>query len=351
MSSDTLRVGFVGLGANCRLRHVPGLLACRDVEITAVANRRMESTLAAAAEFGIARTFDDPRKLVADTEVDAVVIGTWPYMHCELSIAALEAGKHVLTEARMAASADEARRMLEASRARPELVAQIVPSPLGLRADRVVKQLLADGYLGTLREVVVLGMNNAVADPAAPLHWRQVRKYSGVNMLTLGILHETLTRWVPPPSRVTAAGHVFNATRPDPEHEGQTVPVDLPDSLRVLAELPGGAVATYHLSGAVHFGPGAQIHLYGSEGTLKYELAPHDRLVGARRGDMELAEIPVPDDLADGWRVEEEFVAAIRGEGSIEFTDFATGVAYMEFTEAVARSIESGQPVGVASIA
>ena len=53
----------------------------------------------------------------------------------------------------------------------------------------------------------------------------------------------------------------------------------------------------------------------------------------------------IPADQRGDWRVEDEFIGAIRGTESIRLTDFATGVKYMEFTEAVARSAESGQPV------
>jgi predicted dehydrogenase len=269
-----------------------------------------------------------------------VVIGTWPYLHCDITLAALDAGKHVLTEARMAMTAIEAHRMLDASRQHPDLVTQIVPSPLGLRAHRVVKELLADGFIGELREAVILGLNDAVADPSAPLHWRQSAKYSGLNTLALGILHETLVRWIPDPTRVLAQTCLFTPKRKDQE-TGLLQEIGIPDSVHVMTEIPGGARGIYHLSGAVHFGPGLQIHLYGSEGTLKYLLAPEDRLLGARRGDEGLAEIPVPDDKVCKWRVEEEFIAAIRGDGKIEMTDFATGTRYMEFTEAVARSAQS----------
>src|SRR5262245_15931390 len=134
-----LRFGLVGAGANTRSRHIPGLRAIPDVEIVAVCNRRPESTAAAAREFGIARTFDRWEDLVADPAIDAVVIGTWPYLHCPITLAALDAGKHVLTEARMAMTAGEARTMLEAARKHPELVTQVVPSPFGLRAHNRVK--------------------------------------------------------------------------------------------------------------------------------------------------------------------------------------------------------------------
>ena len=341
MTLKLIRVGIVGLGGNCRARHVPGLRACPGVEIAAVANRRRESTRAAADEFAIPKTFDRWEDLVADAEIDAVLIGTWPYLHCPITLAALAAGKHVLCEARMAMNAAEARAMLAASRSRPDLVCQLVPSPLGLRADRVAKQLLGSGFLGELREIVVLATSDVLAEAGTPLSWRQSAALSGVNMLTLGIVHETLLRWVPPPVQVLAQAHAFTRQRLDAA-SGMLVPVGTPDSVQVLTVHAGGARGLYHISGVTRFGPGTQIHLYGSEGTLKYELSPHDRLWAARRGESELHEIPVPPGEEYGWRVEEEFIAAIRGQGPVEFTDFAAGVRYMEFTEAVATSAATG---------
>src|SRR5215469_649961 len=112
MAKHPLRVGLIGAGGNTRLRHIPGLRALPDVEIVAVVNRRSASTQAAAREFGIPRTFERWEELVAHPDIDAVVIGTWPYLHCAITLPALEAGKHVLTEARMAMNAAEAHRML-----------------------------------------------------------------------------------------------------------------------------------------------------------------------------------------------------------------------------------------------
>ena len=87
------------------------------------------------------------------------------------------------------------------------------------------------------------------------------------------------------------------------------------------------------------------------DGVLRYDLL-EDRIFGAHREAGrsavkagELTEIPIPTEKARTWRVEADFVDAIRTGAPIQFTDFATGVAYMEFTEAVARSAEQGEPV------
>src|SRR5438132_1770498 len=151
--AKTLRIGLIGAGANTRSRHIPGLKAIEDVQIVAVCNRRPGSTAAAAREFSIAKSYERWQDLVADPDIDAVVIGTWPYLHCPITLAALEAGKHVLTEARMCLNAAEAHRMLAAAERFPSLVTQIVPSPFGLKGQRVVEELIEKGYLGELREV------------------------------------------------------------------------------------------------------------------------------------------------------------------------------------------------------
>jgi predicted dehydrogenase len=340
-----LRIGLVGAGANTRSRHIPGLRAIPEVEIVAVCNRRPESTAAAAREFGIPRTFDRWEDLVADAAIDAVVIGTWPYLHAPITIAALDAGKHVLTEARMAMTAAEAHGMLAAARSHPKLVAQIVPSPFGLTVDTVVRELLRDGYLGELREVEVTGRSGALAEPSAPLHWRQDAALSGLNMLTLGILHETLTRWVPPPERVLAQVHAFVPTRIDPT-SGVRMQVGTPDSVQVLAVLRGGARAVYQFSGATPVGGGSRIRLYGTLGLLHYDVDA-DVLSGQTANQKAPEVIPIPPAKAGGWRVEADFVDSIRSGTPVRFTDFETGVSYMEFTEAVARSANAGRAVAL----
>jgi predicted dehydrogenase len=323
-----------------------------DVEIVAVCNRRPESTAAAAREFNIPRTFARWEDLVADPGLDAVVVGTWPYLHCPITLAALSAGKHVLTEARLSRDVAEARRMLAAARAHPRLVCQVVPSPFGLKGDRVMAELLGAGFVGPLRQVHVQAFNGALADPDAPLSWRQDAELSGYNLLTLGIVHETLLRWAPPPVRVLAQTHAFIGQRLDPER-GSRRPVGTPDSASVLAELEGGARAVYQLSGVTPLGQAMRIELYGADGALVYDLGA-DRIRGASRTRGataarwdELPEIPIPPEKEDGWRVEADFVGSIREGTPVRRTDFETGVSYMEFTEAVAHSARDGRAVAL----
>ncbi|MFL5340124.1 MAG: Gfo/Idh/MocA family protein [Gemmataceae bacterium] len=376
-----VRIGLIGAGKNTRERHIPGFRALvqaradvqphspqffgrthglageggctegskpkgtnseAEIQILGVCNRRPESTAEVAREYQIPRTYPHWQELVADPEIDAVVIGTWPYLHCPITLAALAAGKHVLTEARMAMNAAEAYRMRDAAKQRPDLAAQIVPSPFGMTADHVVRELIESDYLGELREYHVYSLTGALADPDAPLSWRQDEVLSGLNMLTLGILHETVSRWLPQPSRVVAQTNAFisqRAASPGGVHR----PVGTPDSVQALTQLSTGARGVYQFSGVTPFGQGSGVCLYGSQGTLHYDFT-NDRLYGTQKnGPLEF--IPVAPEKAGGWRVEADFIESIREKKPVRLTDFDTGVAYMEFTEAVAQSALSGVPV------
>jgi len=346
MAADRIRIGIVGAGANTRLRHLPGFRAIPGVEAVGVANRTPASTARVAQEFGIPKQFADWRSLVESKDIDAVMIGTWPNLHCEVTLAALAAGKHVLTEARMARDLTEARKMLAAAKAHPKLVTQVVPSPFGLQCGAAVKRLLDSHYLGSLREVVVIGADDQFWDYSKPLHWRQNPEISGKNVLTLGILHETVSRWVPSVEQVFAQSTVFEALRPVPE-EARNVEVTIPDSVHIVARLEGGARSIYHMSGVALFGPGKQIHLYGSRGTIRVHFGDRERVMIGHSGESAMHEAEIPKELESRWRVEEEFVNAIRGVEPVKLNDFETGVRYMEFTEAVARSAEKNAPVSL----
>jgi predicted dehydrogenase len=343
MDHGVLRIGIIGAGQIARTRHLPGFRAIRGVKVVGVCNLRRESAIRVAREFEIPKTYGSWENLVEDPQIDAVVIGTWPYMHCPITLAALDAGKHVLCQARMAMNAREAGRMYDRARECPLLTTMVVPSPYGLTGDAYMRALIADGFLGLLRELHVHGMANTLADPATPLGWRQITKYSGFNMLNLGILYETVLRWAPPATRVLAQALKLIPVRRDPETR-KKARVGTPDSVQVITEQEGGSVGLYRLSGVVWHEPILAIALYGAQGTLVYDLA-RDEIRGAMAHEPELKPLPIPDSLRGGWQVEEEFVGAIRGERLVTHTDFATGVRYMQFTEAVARSSRHQTPV------
>ena len=347
MINQTIRVGFVGAGANTRKHHIPKLRAQPGVVLVAVANRTKESGERVAREFGIPRVYDDWRDLMRAPDVDAVCIGTWPYVHCAITLAALDAGKHVLCEARMAMDAAEARRMLDGARRAPHLITQLVPAPNTLEVDATLQRLVAEGYVGEVLAVEIRAIQGRFVDPDEPLHWRQDATVSGLNVMSMGIWYEALTRWLPPASRVMAVTKTAVPRRRDVG--GAWHDVRIPDHVDILATLVGGAVANLRFSSVTALAPPSEVWIFGTEGTLRLEVDAR-RLSGGRRGDRERREIPIPAERRIGWRVEEEFVSALRGHEKITRTTFEDGVRYMEFTDAVARSAASGQALDVAEL-
>jgi predicted dehydrogenase len=341
---EVIRVGVVGAGANTVEKHIPNLQAIEGVEIVSVCNRTRESSERVAKQFHIPKVYDNWRELVDAPDTNAIVIGTWPYMHCPVTLAALQANKHVMTEARMAMNLREARQMLEAAKMRPHLVVQVVPSPFTLRVDNTIKRLIAEGYLGDILAIEVRAGGTFI-DRDSPLHWRQDFDLSGFNTMTLGIWYEAVMRWVGEAKRVTALGKTFVPMRRDAS--GNLKAVRIPDHLEVVAEMACGAIAHFQISAVTGLAGGPEAWLFGSEGTLRLA---DGRLFGGRRGDSALTEIPVPPEEEGKWRVEEEFVNAIRGKEKIQLTTFEDGVKYMEFTEAAIRSMAEGRTVAIGDL-
>ena len=115
-------------------------------------------------------------------------------------MAALQAGKHVLCEARMAMNASEARQMLRVKQQWPGLIAMVVPSPMTLRWDRTITRMVTEGYLGKLVAIDARGTIPTFAavhwqgtDKVPAMHWRHDEALSGNNIISMGIFYEVPT--------------------------------------------------------------------------------------------------------------------------------------------------------------
>lgn len=341
MSNQKIRIGIVGAGKNTTSKHIPGLQAIKNVAIVSVCNRSRQSSERVATEFGIPIVYDNWKDLIQADDTDAIVIGTWPYMHYQLTVATLKASKHVMCEARMAMNAQQAYQMYTTSQSYPDLVAQIVPSPMTLSVDQTIQRLISEGYLGDILAIEVRAGNNFL-DPNEVFHWRQNIEFSGLNIMSMGIWYEAVMRWVGTAKCVLAMGKTFVKSRTD--ENGICQAIHIPDHLDVVAEMACGAQLHMQISSVTGLSGMAEAFLFGSAGTLRFS---GGKLYGGKRDDSSLSEIPILENEIGGWRVEEEFINAIRGIETISHSPFDVGVKYMEFTEAVTRSLQSRQTVAL----
>jgi predicted dehydrogenase len=335
-SAKKLRIGIVGAGGIVKQRHLPGLQALPNVQVVAVCNSRIESAQAVAREFDIPEVLHDWADLLDRPDLDIIWIGTPPVLHAPITISALEAGKHVFCQARMAMNLREGREMLAAAQARPQLVTMLCPPPHGMKGGRFFQKLLRDGYVGELWHFRLVADRDTFSDPLAPSHWRQRTELNGINCLTLGIYAEVLERWLGAPRRLHAQMKVSV-----PKRDGYVVHV--PDVVQVFGQWPNGVAGSLEWSGVAQFPPDETLTLYGRDGTLVYNFT-QDEILGARRGDKALRPLAIPPELETSWTVEKDFIDAVVQGGHPE-PSFETGVQYLEFTEAVNLSARGGHAV------
>ena len=336
-----VRIGIIGAGENVRDVMIPAFRRIPECQLVAVANTSLASSQRVATQFDIPKPYPHWKALLDDRDIDAVCIGTWPYMHHTLTLASLEQGKHVLCQARMANTAQEAREMLAASLRHPDLVCQLVPTSGSYRVDNLLRKLLADGFVGDVLSVEVQRVGRGFADTAGELDWRHSQEFSGLNVMNLGATYESMMRWLGRANRVMAMAKVHVPYRRTAN--GQRASATLPDHVDVLYELTSGAQVHMRFSETTGLSSGNQTWIHGSEGTIY--LDDRQNVHGGRRGDKQLREIANPPEGQAVARVEAEFIGAIRGLEPVTMNTFEIGAHYMEWTEAVHRSAMTGQGV------
>jgi predicted dehydrogenase len=340
-NNHKLRVGIVGAGNIVRARHLPALKKHPEVEIVAVSNSAYESSEKFCQEYCPSATpMRNWAELLALPDIDIIWIGTPPVMHSAVTVSALEAGKHVFCQARMSMDLVEAEEMLVASKRYPELVTMLCPPPMGMRSDLLVKKLLAEDYIGHPHHVRLQSFTSNYLDPAAPPHWRQKIEISGLHVLTLGIYIEVLQRWLGDINGVFARGKVINPIR-------QGYEVIIPDLLTVLCAFDNGAEGVLEFSGIDALAPGDRAEIYGSSGTLTYDFGT-DVVQAGKLGDRGLHVVDLPSELETEWRVEEDFLAAVKSKGRVRpHPNFEDGLHYMRVVQAVADSRARNEWVAV----
>jgi predicted dehydrogenase len=351
MAHNQLRIGIIGGGNIVRQRHMPGLQQIEGVEVTAVCNRNYASTRQFAEDYNIPRIVDSWQELVAMDDLDIIWIGTTPYLHCPVTLAALEAEKHVFCQARMCMNLDEARLMRSAARKHPDKVFRICPPPMGMGGDRVMRRLLQqEGYVGDIRQLYLNSVNGQLLDPNLPLHWRLQTEQSGQNVLMVGIYLEVLDRWLGKTLNVTAVNRSWNDMRPHPDTQ-QFVPADLPESVNVVAEMENGSVGVYMFNGVSGHAPGDHLAIWGTEGTLVYDFNPdetQEKIEGGKLEEGALNPVEISEEEQRNWTVESDFIELVRGgQPDTILPDAEAGSRYMAVLDAIHRSAATGQKVAV----
>ncbi|HEY5787167.1 MAG TPA: Gfo/Idh/MocA family oxidoreductase [Microlunatus sp.] len=160
--ADSLRIGVVGTSWWTETFHLAGIASHGKADLVAICGQNRAA--AVADRHGQPRVFTDYRTMIASGLLDAVVVATPDDSHHGITMAALEAGPHVLCEKSLARSAEEARQMLNAAET-AGLVHMVMLTWRWLGIFTYVKQLLASGYIGRCRDARFIMQGDCAMDP------------------------------------------------------------------------------------------------------------------------------------------------------------------------------------------
>lgn len=233
MSDAVVRYGLISTAQIGLNAHVPGARESANSVIEAVSSRSEEKASKAAEEHGIPRWYGSYDEMLADPELDAVVNTLPNSMHCEWTVRAAEAGKHVLCEKPLAVTADEARQMIEAARANGVLLVEAFTHRWNPQMRRV-REMIAGGAPGEVTSVEGALTFDVFSRPNWESNVRVSADLAGGSLMDAGCYPVYAARFVLGAEPVRAFG--FARTKP-----GLGLRVDT--TFSGLLEFPSGAVA------------------------------------------------------------------------------------------------------------
>ena len=172
-----MRFGIIGCGSIAANSFAPSLVRSEQLELVAACRRDHDQARAFAERFGCA-AYDSADGLLADSQVQAVIVATPTDTHCDYTLAAAQAGKHVLCEKPMARDRHECRRMIEACKAAG------VTLGVAYRRRQFPQVLLAQELIaaGRIGRVVCVRTHYAGWSDLAPGDWRRQPGIGGALM-------------------------------------------------------------------------------------------------------------------------------------------------------------------------
>jgi predicted dehydrogenase len=286
---EKLKVGIIGCGnissiyfTNCQTFHSLDIVACADLDV--------ERAQAKAEEFHVPKACS-VQELLADPEIDIVINLTIPAAHAEVSLSALEAGKHVYVEKPLAISLEDGRKIVKVAKSKGLLVGGAPDTFLGGGIQTCIK-LVKDGWIGRPVAANAFFMSNGVEGwhPNPDFFYQT----GGGPMFDMGPYYITaLISLIGSVKRVTGSAKISFPERETPE--GRKIPVEIPTHISGVLDFENGAVGTLITSFDSWGSNLPRIEIYGEHGTLS---VPDPNTFGGpvkfrRKGEKEFQEVPL----------------------------------------------------------
>lgn len=252
----TIRFGIIGAGVIADTRMAPAIREAEGCELAAVHARNPEKAEAFAERHDARRWYSEWQELVDDDDVDAVYIATPPYLHEEQTLAAAEAGKHVLCEKPMAITLEECDAMMAACRqadVRLGLCFMMRFHPVHQR----IRQLVTEGFLGEPK-LAEARIAFELPDKSPDAFRLQPDLGGGGAMMDVGVHCIDTLRFL--------LGREVEAVAAFADHDPSVYPSD--DTSVVVLRFEGDVQGLIGMSFSVPFAGRSNVELYGSAGSL-----------------------------------------------------------------------------------
>lgn len=268
------KIGIIGTGWGTRVQ-VPAFRAA-GLEVVALSGTNAEKTRRIADDLNVLYASGDWQTMIYHGAVQMVSVVTPPVFHCEMSLAVLEAGKHVICEKPTAFDASEAQKMAQAAAERPNQLSLIDHELRFMPAMQAARRMVAEGAIGTLRHAESWFVNSSRANLKRPWNWWSDETQGGGVLGAIGSHQIDVFRHVLNDEVIAAQGHLatFVKERPlvsaeenDPP-EMRTVTVD--DFATFQLQFARGGVANVTTSMVARMNDMQRWTFYGDEGTLQF---------------------------------------------------------------------------------
>jgi predicted dehydrogenase len=355
--TDKIRVGVIGTSWWADMLHLPSLKSHPAAEIVAICGRNQAHAAEMARKYDIPNVFTDYQALLALDHLDAVIIAAPDDMHFSMTMAALDAGLHVLCEKPMALTADHARQMT-ARAAAAGVKHMVMFTWRGMPYFRHLKRLIDEGYLGRCYHAEFRYLAGYARQ--VKYGWRFDGQRSNGILGDLGAHAIDLAHWL-----VGDIGRVHAHLLTFVDRPGVSVPTN--DSALLTVEFAQGGQAVIQASAMAYRAEDQMelaITLHGEAGTLELKhifFGPQagSTLRGARDGEDQIKPLPVPADQLAGLDMADmldpfykqsvgprRFVEAILEDRPLS-SNFFDGLKVQEVIEAALLSQQQGQWVAV----
>jgi len=336
MKSAKIRIGIIGCGRAGMIHGRNMAFRVKGAGVTAVADMDPQLRARAAEELGGVRPCAEAHELLADADLDAVVIATPTAFHRELAVMAAEVGKHILCEKPMAMSAEEGMAMLEATRAHR------VKLQIGFmrRYDQGyihAREQIDSGLIGRVVQVKSL-----THGPSTPLPWMyDLRKSNGplaeVNSHDIDTL-----RWFTGSEFETVYAVGGNYRCP----EARSTFPDFYDTVSLCARFESGMQGVISGAQGVKYGYDARVEILGTEGIIFIGSHKDGSVVSCTRDGARSPLVKSWTDLfAEAYLAEDQdFVRCILEDCAPKASGL-DGLRAVEVVMAGNESIRSGKPV------